>query len=98
MKVIYANKQIEEICTNGKIARKKYGINMANKIATRIKQLISADSVEMMVQLHWGRCHKLLNNREGQYAMDLEHPYRLIFTIKNDELLIAKIIEIVDYH
>ncbi|EEA84175.1 MULTISPECIES: hypothetical protein [Peptacetobacter] len=32
------------------------------------------------------------------YALDLVHPYRLIFEKKGDEIQIASIKEIVDYH
>lgn len=37
-------------------------------------------------------------NRKEQYAMDLVHPYRLVFEKEGDEIQIACIIEIVDYH
>ena len=40
----------------------------------------------------------LANNRKGQYAMDLVHPYRLVFEKHGDEIQIAHILEIVDYH
>ena len=59
---------------------------------------ISADTVEMMIQFHIGRCHPLTQNRKGQYAVDLVHPYRLVFEKNGDEIQIANILEIVDYH
>lgn len=44
-----------------------------------------------------GRCHALIGDRKGQYAMDLEPPYR--FTVDKDgNIQIASIIEIIDYH
>lgn len=52
----------------------------------------------MMVQFKIGRCHLLHNNRRGQYALDLEHPYRLVFTVNDNVIQIAKVEEIVDYH
>ena len=30
------------------------------------------------------RCHPLLNNRKGQYAVDLVHPFRLVFKKHGD--------------
>ena len=48
---------------------------MARKIQQRIDELTAADSVEMMIQYHIGRCHSLTGNREGQYALDLVQPY-----------------------
>ena len=72
---------------------------MAVKIHQRIDEISAALNVEMLLQFKIGRCHSLLNNRKGQYAMDLIHPYRLIFTVdKSGNLQIANIEEIVDYH
>lgn len=51
-----------------------------------------------MVQFHIGRCHPLKGNRKGQYAMDLVHPYRLVFEKIGNEIQIANVMEIVDYH
>ena len=71
---------------------------MAEKIQMRIDEISAADTVEMMIQFHIGRCHPLTNNRKGQYDVDLVHPYRLVFEKHGDEIQIAHIMEIVDYH
>ncbi len=98
MDITYKNKKLEKICTNAKAAERAYGSKMAEKIHQRIYEIYSADTVEMMVQFHIGRCHLLTQNRKGQYAVDLIHPYRLIFEKSGDEVQIANILEIVDYH
>lgn len=51
-----------------------------------------------MVQFHIGRCHQLKGNRKGQYAMDLIHPYRLVFEQIGNIIQIAKVVSIEDYH
>ena len=43
-------------------------------------------------------CHPLKGNRKNQFAVDLVHPYRLVFEKKGTEIQIANIIEIIDYH
>ena len=43
-------------------------------------------------------CHPLTGDRNGQFAVDLVHPYRLVFEKNGEEIQIANIIEIVDYH
>lgn len=98
MEITYKNKKIEKICTDMKIAERTYGHDMAEKVDQRIGEIRAADSVEMMIQFRIGRCHPLSNNRKGQYAVDLVHPYRLVFEINNGFIQIAMIIEIVDYH
>ncbi len=71
---------------------------MAELIHLRIDQLNAAETVEEMINFSIGRCHQLNGNREGHYALDLVHPYRLIFVKIDDQIQIVKIIEIVDYH
>ncbi len=71
---------------------------MAELIHLRIDQLNAAETVEEMINFSIGRCHQLNGNGEGQYALDLVHPYRLIFVKIDDQIQIVKIIEIVDYH
>ena len=71
---------------------------MAEKIHQRIDQIKAVDAVETMIKHRIGRCHSLLGKREGQYAVDLIHPQRLIFTVRGETVQVAKIEEIVDYH
>ena len=96
--IVYKNKRIKKICTDASFAERNYGKDMAYKIHQRVDEISAADTVEMMIQCHIGRCHKLKNNRKGQYAVDLIHPYRLVFKKNGDEIQIANILEIVDYH
>ncbi len=98
MYITYKNKKIEKVCINAKTAEKAYGREMANKIHQRIDEISAADTVEMMIQFRIGRCHPLTQDRKGQYAVDLVHPYRLIFEKKDDTIQIVNILEIVDYH
>ena len=98
MVVTYKNKSLEKICTDFSEAVRKYGTKIAEKIHLRINEISAATSIEMMIQFHIGHCHRLTGNRDGQYSVDLAQPYRLIFKVKDDEIQIAKIIEIVDYH
>lgn len=98
MQVEYKNSRIEKICTDAHEAERRYGKAMAGKIKLRMDQIKSAISVEIMMQFKMGRCHPLKGNRETQYAMDLVHPYRLVFEKKGNEVQIANIMEIVNYH
>ena len=98
MDITYKNNKIKKICTDAKTAERTYGRGMADKIHLRIDEIYAAVNVEMMIQFRVGRCHPLSQNRKGQYAMDLVHPYRLVFEKKGNEIQIAKILEIIDYH
>lgn len=96
--ITYSNNKIKKICTDGKVAERIYGIEMAHKIHQRIDEISAADTVEMMIKYHIGRCHPLSYDRKGQYALDLVHPYRLVFEKNGNKIQVANILEIVDYH
>lgn len=98
MDITYKTRKLEKICTDAKAAEKAHGREMAELIHQRIDEISAADSVEMMIQFHIGRCHALKLNRKGQYAVDLVHPYRLVFEKHGNTIQIAHIVEIVDYH
>lgn len=99
MRIEYINNNLRKVCTDYTKASKSYGERMAELIHLRIDQLMAADSVDQMVKFSIGRCHPLHGDREGQYALDLVHPHRLIFIRVNDEIKIVRIVEIVDdYH
>lgn len=95
MKIIYKTKKLEKICTDFNYAQKIYNHNIAKKISIRIDQLSSSNSTEDLILSHVGRCHSLKgNNLHSTYLA----PYRLIFTQHQDEIIVAKIIEIINYH
>ena len=98
LQVEYKNSSIEKVCTKASVAEKKYGTQMAVKIQQRIDEIKAADTVEQMIQFGIGRCHPLKGDRKNQYAVDLVHPQRLVFEKKGNEIQIANIMEIVDYH
>lgn len=98
MNITYKNRKLQKVCTDAKVAERMYGRKMADKIHQRIDEISAADSVEMMIRFRIGRCHPLAQNRKMEYAMDLIHPYRLVFKKIGEKVQIAYILEIVDYH
>lgn len=98
LQIEYKTKKLEKVCTNASEATKLHGQEMADKIHQRIDEISAAPSIEMMIQYRIGRCHSLKGDRRNQYAVDLVHPYRLIFEKKGSEIQIANIMEITDYH
>lgn len=80
------------------MAVKTYGKEMAERISARMTQVSAADSVEMLIQYDLGRCHPLKRNRKNEFAMDLVHPFRLVFEKRGHEFELVKIISIEDYH
>ena len=98
MDITYRDRKLEKICTDARTAERTYGLKMAEKIKQRVNEIKAAETVEIMIQLRIGRCHCLTQNRKGQYAVNLVHPYRLVFEKVGGDIRIVKILEIVDYH
>lgn len=98
LEITYKSSKLRKVCTDSSVARKEYNFEMAQKIAQRMSQLIAADSIEMLIKFQIGRCHQLKGDRKGQFAMDLVHPYRLVFEEKDSQIQLIRIIAIEDYH
>ncbi|MEA3423043.1 MAG: type II toxin-antitoxin system RelE/ParE family toxin [Bacillota bacterium] len=96
--ILYRTKTLEKACTDYSKANKKYGSEMADKIHQRVDEIMAADSVAILLKFKIGRCHKLKGDRKEEYAMDLIHPFRLVFIQIEGEIELVKIIEIENYH
>ncbi|MCI8283713.1 MAG: plasmid maintenance system killer protein [Firmicutes bacterium] len=98
MEIRYKNNKIKKICTSAYEAEKRHGKDMADKIHQRVDEISASETVEEMIQFKIGRCHPLMGNYKGKYALDLVHPYRLVFEKIDNVVQIANILEITDYH
>ncbi len=59
--------------------QKQLGPVMARKLQQRLMELKAAESLADISNLPPPRCHELINDRAGQFSVDLLHPYRLLF-------------------
>ncbi len=98
LRITYKTRKLKEECTNFSTAKKNHGDSMAVLIHQRIAELNAADSVQMLVKFRIGKCHPLVGDRKGQYAMDLVQPYRLVFKLSEEESQVVQVIKIEDYH
>ena len=69
---------------NGSLLIRKYGQLRANLIRRRLDECRAADNLTVLRSLPQMRCHELKGDRAGCLAIDLDHPYRLIFEPAND--------------
>lgn len=106
MQVVFANKELATCAGNKGFAVKKLGQRRADIYWSRLETLRQSTDVNSLKTMP-GRFHELTGNRSGQWACDLDHPYRLIFKpLINSEgnvvgLVVEQtisILEIVDYH
>lgn len=110
MDITFDNKQLEKCANSDKVGIKKLGAQRFKKFKQRLDQLRASQTLED-VRNQPGKFHELRENRKGQWACDLDQPYRLIFKPQENpiptdedgkyiwiEILGVEIIEIDDYH
>jgi proteic killer suppression protein len=86
---------------------KAYGARQAKKIMLRVSVLRAAATLEEVPTSPPDRCHALVGDRSGQFAVDLAHPYRLVFRpcaeatgslTRREGVTCIEIISVEDYH
>ena len=110
MILTFADKKLEKMAADYDLCCRKMGSLRAKILFQRIYTLNRVNSWEDLQHLP-GRVHQLSGDRKGQWAMDLDHPYRLIFRPAENQVSIhehgryklskissVEILEITDYH
>lgn len=110
MKIFILDKKLNKASLSEKKLISEYGQIRGLKISKRLVQLKVATSLEEVRNLP-GNFHELTENRKGQWACDLDQPYRLIFRPEDEiiptnrhgqyiwsEIKSIAILEIVNYH
>lgn len=108
MEIYFENDKLLELAEDECKASKKLGKIQAQLFFKRLESLYFASSPSELNSLP-GNFHLLKHNRNGQWACNLVHPFRLIFEIQKIITPIESkikgacsykvtIIEIIDYH
>lgn len=110
MDIVFPNERVAADFNSLKSLTRSYGAENARRIMRRLDDLRAAKSLEEMRHLP-GRCHELHHDRAGQLAIDVRHPYRLIFEPANaplprkddggldwSQVISVRILEVEDYH
>jgi proteic killer suppression protein len=78
VEVLFRTENLKRQFSDHSDLRRRWGHEGAKKIALRLQQLAAAVSLADLRELP-GRCRELAGDRDGYLAVDLHHPYRLIF-------------------
>ena len=111
MNIAFRTKKLEKTFNSKREMDKTYGDRMARALAIRLAVLRSAQALSMVPSTPPERRHQLHGSRRGHYAVDLIHPYRLIFKpnhhpvphlpdggIDVAEVTAITIVDVIDYH
>ena len=110
MKVCFANNKLRKQLSSISDIKRHFG-NNAKRVATRIADMEAADNLEILIQIPPAKCHPLLGDKKGLWAVSVSANHRLIFEILNDPIPIirnnevdvkcvdsVRIVKIEDYH
>ena len=109
MEVVFRNERLRKLINDFSALQRKYGEQVAKKVAIRLHHLESVRTLEDMKSLP-GRCHELKHDRKGQLALDLSKNYRLVFQPREasstegggsldwSQVESVVVLEIIDYH
>lgn len=110
MIITFKEEKLKALVNDDRAIKKKLGDQRAKILKQRLDQLQAAESLEDL-RYAAGHYHELTHNRKGQWACDLDQPYRLIFEPHENpvpadkqgrylwiEIHGVEIIEMIDYH
>lgn len=111
MEIIFGNEKLRKCCTSINKAIREWGDVRGRLVMRRLDQIRWAENLKDLMTLPQANCHPLKGNREGQFAVNVEHPFRLIFEPANEPLpglndggldltriTFVRILEVKDYH
>ena len=84
MLIYFRTKKLQKTCSQERIMVKELGAARAGKLKQRLAELKAAETLSDISYLPPPRCHELTGTRAGQFSVDLEHPYRLLFIPADD--------------
>ena len=85
MDITFVSSKLEKIFNSERLLGKEYGRN-GRLVMRRMVVLKNARCLADVPILKPERCHPLKGKRKGQYAVDLKHPHRLVFSLQNNPI------------
>ncbi|KRK88007.1 type II toxin-antitoxin system RelE/ParE family toxin [Lentilactobacillus sunkii] len=107
MEYFAETRKLAKTLNNPRLLVKSFGTDRAKRIQARLDEFDGAQTLQQIPSDPPPRCHRLHNNLEGKFAVDVSRNFRIIFEgyDKNDRLSVIKtdivtiqILSIEDYH
>ena len=111
MIIAFKSRKLEKTLNSQDLLKRMYGNRLARVIMMRLAVLANASTLAAIPHTPPERRHQLTDDRDGQYAVDLDHHNRLIFAPNHDPVPVLDdggidiqrvtaitIMEVTDYH
>lgn len=86
MNIVFKSKKLEKTLNSEKEINRVYGKQIGRFIMRRLQFLRAAPALVDVPAIPPERCHELSGERKGEFAVDLKHPYRLLFRPYHDPI------------
>lgn len=96
MRVDFASRELERICTDSRYMRRKLGAQVAKTLRLRVAELMSVTHVRDLLE-GTGRWEELRGDRAGTWSARLSANWRLIIR-PGEHGQHATVLDIEDYH
>ena len=110
MEITFAGTKLEKTFNSESLLQREFG-EQAPRIMSRMAVLRAAPSLGVVPVNKPERRHELTGNRKGTFAVDLKHPYRVVFEpaenpvprkddggIDLERVISIRILKVEDYH
>ena len=111
MDIAFRTRKLQKTFSAADALQRSYGARMAKAIKMRMAVLRAARNLESVPTTPPDRRHQLVGDRDERFAVDLVHPYRLLFEanhepiprkddggIDTEQVTAITILNVVDYH
>jgi proteic killer suppression protein len=111
MEVLFKTAKLQKTSNSEELLKREYGTENGRLIMHRLSVLAAANSLADVPSVRPERCHRLEGKRKGQFAVDVKHPFRMVFEPATDPLPLMesggldlaritsiRIVSIEDYH
>jgi proteic killer suppression protein len=111
VEIRFRTRKLAKLCNERREATRAWGEGNAKKLGQRLSEIHASENLAALLALSLAHCHALTGDREGQYAVSLQGPMRLIFLPDHDpsprcndgsldtaSVVAIEIIEVRDYH
>lgn len=98
MQVVFKTKKLKMCFLKSARGAREWGPKIARKYILRVGILQQAKSLSDLCALSGLRCHPLKGGRAGQYAVNLDGAWRLVFSMEGDRAQVIRIEEVSNHY
>jgi toxin HigB-1 len=111
MDICFCDRSLQRACNSEKGLVRRWGKHRGRTVGKRLQQMLAAPTLDVLTNFPGMDFHALKGNRAGQFAVDAEYPFRLVFeanhnpvpkmesgNVAHPRVTKIRVIEVTNYH